>query len=157
MAFGLSDLTDGVRHSRSHFLKHLKGLQPEQWTWKPYPECKSIYETVSHLVVDDRAALQALQTGGEPDYDSFKVTAVDADAALAELAGSHAELLSYIESTFANAPLDTRVSAWGAMVKLGNAVSHLSSEDYYHAGQVSFVRMATDPTWDYYADIYGGE
>ena len=30
----------------------------------------------------------------------------------------------------------------------------ISSEDYYHAGQITFIRMATDPQWDYYRSIY---
>lgn len=54
MAFDVDSLIEGVRESRRFFLKHLKGLRDDQWEWKPYPECKSIRETLAHLVSDDR-------------------------------------------------------------------------------------------------------
>ena len=53
--------------------------------------------------------------------------------------------------------MDTEVSAYGTPMKLGRAIAHLSSEDFYHAGQVAFIRIATDPSWDYYAVIYAHE
>ena len=53
-------------------------------------------------------------------------------------------------------PLDAEFSAFGSKMKLAAGIPHLSSEDYYHAGQVSYIRMATDPAWDYYGHVYGG-
>ena len=67
----VTDLVDAVRASRRHFWKHVDGLSDAQWDWKPYPECKSVTETLAHLVQDDRAALAALESGGEPDYEAF--------------------------------------------------------------------------------------
>src|SRR4030067_1771496 len=72
MAFTPDDLFAGLRASRKRFLKHLEGLREAQWDWRPYPECKSIRETLAHLIADDRAALQSLQTGKEPEYDSLQ-------------------------------------------------------------------------------------
>jgi hypothetical protein len=37
------------------------------------------------------------------------------------------------------------------------AVAYLTAEDFYHAGQLAFIRMATDPGWDYFGSIYGGD
>ena len=163
MAFDVEDLIDALRASRRHFLKHLDGLREEQWDWKPFPECKTIRQTLSHLIVDDRAALQALQTGGEPEYErlSEEVTReasgdVDPAGLRARLDASHESLCSFIALRFAQAPLDEVVSAFGAPLKLGRAVPFLSSEDFYHAGQVAYVRMATDPGWEYYSAVYGG-
>ena len=162
MAFGVEDLIDGLRGSRLHFLKHLKGLTAEQWTWKPYPECKSIQETIVHLVGDDRAALQALETGGEPEYEqilekAFAEAGGDKEQALDMLEESHENLCAYIAARFTGAQLDTEFAAFGTKMKVGSGIPYLSSEDYYHAGQVSYIRMATDPTWDYYSHVYGGE
>lgn len=64
MAFTAAELIDGVRHSRRHFLKHLRGLRDDQWDWKPYPECKSIRETLAHLVWVDRIAT-------DPSWDYY--------------------------------------------------------------------------------------
>jgi len=161
MSFGVEDLIQGLRGSRMHFLNHLRGLTAEQWTWKPYPECKSILETVVHMVVDDQAAYQSLETAAEPEYEQIsEATAAEAGGdkqkAMQMLEESHEKLCAYIAARFAGMPLDSEFSAFGSKMKLAAGIPHLSSEDYYHAGQVSYIRMATDPTWDYYAQIYGG-
>lgn len=159
MAFDVEDLIAGLHKSREHFLKHLSGLREEQWDWKPYAECKSIRETLVHLIVDDRAALQALQTNGEPEYDALIGNEQPGEPAelLERLAATHQELCSYIRATYASAALDTVVSAFGAPTKLASAIPYISSEDFYHSGQVGFIRMASGPEWDYYSTIYGGE
>jgi uncharacterized damage-inducible protein DinB len=158
MAFTLDDVLEGVRASRAHFLKHLDGLQDEQWDWKPYPECKSVRETVAHLVTDDRAALFSLETGKEPDYEALAVEPGRDSARLrALLDESHARLCEAIRTRCATAPLDADVCIYGSPMKLARGIAYLSSEDFYHAGQIAFIRMATDPAWDYYATIYGGE
>jgi len=154
MALTLSVCVDGLRGSRAHFLKHLKGLTPEQWVWKPYPECKSIVETVQHLIIDDSAALEAIRTGKEVDYESFKVTETNPDKLLSLLTQSSDSLIGFIEETYTDADVDKDVSAWGHMMPLAVALAMFSSEDYYHSGQAAFIRMATDPTWNYYVDVY---
>src|ERR1051326_6577263 len=145
MAFTLNDLLDGVRSSRKHFLKHVAGVTEEQWDWKPYPECKSLRETLVHLIIDDRAALSALQEPGEPNYEGLEhVVNAEAGNDLARLHSlleeSHAKLLSYIQDHYGNAPLDTEVSIFGSPMKLG-AVSYLSAEDYSHAGPAASLRQ----------------
>src|SRR5438477_10110901 len=122
MAFGVEDLIQGLRGSRLHFLKHLKGLTSDQWTWKPYPECKSIYETVVHLIGDDRAAYQSIETGAEPTYEQILETAFaeaggGKEKAMEMLEESHERLCAFIAARFAGAPLDTEVSAFGTMMK----------------------------------------
>jgi len=151
----VTDLVNTVRDSRRHFWKHVDGLSDAQWDWKPYPECKSIRETLAHLVQDDRAALAALHSGGEPDYESFAEPERDLDRLRALLAESHEALCAAIAAKFDGAPLDTPMSAWGAIKPLGTAIPFFCSEDYFHAGQISFIRLATDPTWDYYGAVYG--
>jgi uncharacterized damage-inducible protein DinB len=155
MSYTFEDVLGGVRDSRAHFLKHINGITAEQWVWKPYPESKSIAETVAHLITDDRMALYSLETGKEPEYDTAQVAERDPKLLLEMLAESHTALVNYMESHFSNSPLDTMVSAWGFEMKLGKAAGYLSSEDYYHAGQSAFIRTATDPGWNYYAAIYG--
>ncbi|MDE2126140.1 MAG: DinB family protein [Armatimonadetes bacterium] len=155
MPFHLSDVVRGVRSSRKYFLRHLDGLTPAQWSWKPYPACKSVVETLAHLVTDDSAYLQSLQTGVEPTYEALEVAERDPGRLLQMLQESHETLLAYIEEKYADAPLDSTVTAWGSPLPLGSAVAHISSEDFYHAGQIAFIRMATDPDWDYYTAVYG--
>ncbi len=155
MPVTVTDLVDAVRASRRHFWKHVDGLSGEQWGWKPYPECKSICETLAHRVVDDRAALAALESGGEPDYEAFAEPERDLERLRTLLAESHEALCQAILAKFDGAPLDTPMSVWGAVKPLGIGIPYLCSEDYYHAGQVAFIRLATDPAWEYYGAIYG--
>src|SRR5262245_12699842 len=107
MALTLEDLLEGVRASRRHFLKHLRGLSEEKWDWKPYPECKSIRETLAHLIWVDRASLQSLQTGQEPDYAALEVHERDIDLLSAMLAESHERLCGFLTTRYREAPLDT--------------------------------------------------
>ena len=155
MSFTPVELVEGLRAARSYFLLHLVGVRDDQWDWKPYPACKSIRETIAHLVVDDRAALYSLQHGAEPDYDAMEVAERDLHTLLKLLRESHDQLCSYLIEHYGSQPLDSAFSAYGRVRKLGQGIPDLASEDYFHAGQVTFIRLATDPDWDYYAAIYG--
>jgi len=137
MAFTVEDLIDSLRSSRRHFLKHLEGVREDQWDWKPYPECKSILETLAHLISDDRAAPQSMEMGKEPDYDALQESETDLARLCALMDEAHERLCTFIKTRFASAPLDTEVSAYGSPMKLGSAIACLTSEDYYHAGQVA--------------------
>jgi uncharacterized damage-inducible protein DinB len=155
MSYSFEDVIGIVKDSRANFLKHIDGISPEQYTWKPYPESKNIVETIAHLITDDNMALESLKTGKEPDYDSAQVAERNPEKLLALLAESHEKLVKYLTDNYSESPLDTVVSAWGFEMKLGRAAAYLSSEDYYHAGQAAYIRMATDQAWNYYEAIYG--
>ena len=127
---------------------------PEQWDWKPYSECMSIKEIIAHLISDDRAALNSMKSGKEPDYAAFQEAERDLDKLLELLASSHKDLLNWLCEAYQSTPLDTMVSIWGMKMPLASAIAAASSEEYYHSGQVAFIRLATDPKWDYYSSIY---
>jgi len=158
MAYTLDDAIGGVRASREHFYKHIEGVKNDQWDWQPYPQCKSIRETLAHLVIVDRGFLYTLQTGKAPEeWDQLfpNWQPYSPDQLRTVLLESRANLITHLESAYADVPLDKEVSLYGVPLKLGQAICGISSEDYYHAGQVAYVRMASDPTWDYYATVYG--
>jgi uncharacterized damage-inducible protein DinB len=152
MSFGVEDLVDGLRKSRAFFFKHLIGLAGGQWDWKPYPECKSIRDTLAHLIVDDRMAMESLSTGKEPDYEKAvaEETTPEKLADIADLRKrvetSHQTLCNYLLEQFGTAAMDSDICVWGGTLKVGRGIPYFSSEDYYHAGQVAFIRMATDPS-----------
>lgn len=155
MALSVKDFITGLRESRRHFLKHIKGITPEQMDWKPYPNCLSIRETVQHLIVDDRAALESLQTGSEPHYERHTVKETDFDRLVILLNKSHEALVGFLDEEYGPETFDTLGFAWGQAMPIAQAIVHFSSEDHYHAGQVAFIRQATDPAWSYYKEIYG--
>jgi uncharacterized damage-inducible protein DinB len=157
----LEEILEGVRRSRRQFFRHVEGLTEEQALWKPYPECKSVRETLVHLIHVDRAALDSLKTGTLNAWGAL-VAPIDAEtqsSSISELQSlleqSHTALLDYIATAYASLSLDDPIPLWGSPTPLGRAVPYLSSEDFYHSGQVAFIRQATDPSWDYYAAIYG--
>jgi uncharacterized damage-inducible protein DinB len=160
MNVSLDELIETIRHSRAFFFKHLDGLKQDQWDWKPYPECKSIRETLAHLVVDDRTAMQTIATGEEPDYEtaynnSMNEAGGDLARQISMLKATHEQLLALIKEKYDGKPLDSEMTLWGIKGKVATLLPHLSSEDFYHAGQVGYIRMATDPSWDYYPSVYG--
>lgn len=155
MSFTVDDLLANIHQARQLFRKHLEGLNDDQWDWQPYPQCKSIKEIVAHLIADDRAQIHILETGGMPDFTDLEEREQDPDKLLALLEKSHDELISYIKVRFADAHLDEDIPFFNHSMKLGRVLANIPSEDGYHTGQVAFIRMASDPSWDYYKSIYG--
>ncbi len=159
MNLTLDELIEDLQHSRQFFFKHIDGLREDQWDWKPYPECKSIRDTLAHLVVDDRTAIESIETNAMPDFEAAYTTAGrDANDTVAKLlvllSETHAQLIALLRAKYTDKPLDAEISIWGTNGKVVRMVPHLSSEDYYHAGQVGFIRMASDPEWNYYKAVY---
>ncbi len=159
MALTFDELIIGFRNSRAFFFKHIADLNAEQWDWKPYSECKSIRQTLEHLVVDDRSAIASIETGVFPDFESIAATATneaqgDINRQIALVKESHEALIALLTAKFADMPLDSEMSLWGSTGKVALMIPYLSSEDYYHAGQVGYIRMASDPGWDYYKAVY---
>ena len=155
MSFLPEDIIENLVQNRRHFLKHLTGITEEQINWKPYTECMSIKEIVAHLISDDRAALSGLQSNSEPDYDACQESERDYKKLLSLLEESHHSLISFLRERYGACSLHDPVILWGEERKLGSALAYLSAEDFYHAGQIAYIRLATNPEWDYYAQIYG--
>ncbi len=155
MAYTLENCIEGLEFARSHFLKHIAGFPEEHWDSKLIPDSKSVRETVQHLISDDLATLESLDTGGDPAYETLQVTEPDTQALLALLAETRAKLIATLRAKYTGAPLDQEISMWGFPFKLAAGIAMMSSEDYYHAGQVTLVRTAMEPEWDYYAAVFG--
>jgi hypothetical protein len=64
-------------------------------------------------------------------------------------------IIEYVEATYSDADLETDVQAWEFHATLANAMTWFGGEENYHTGQVAFIRLASDPTWDYYDQIHG--
>jgi hypothetical protein len=88
------------------------------------------------------------------DYCSLKEHETDIPKLIELLEQSHETLCQFIRERFANTPLNTPAMFFMGETTLGRALADIPSEDYYHAGQVAFIRLATDPQWDYYRSIY---
>ena len=62
-----------------------------------------------------------------------------------------------VDPALLDLPWSVPLEEWPAshLVALPQGIAYFSSEDFYHMGQVSFIRQASDPTWNYYEAIYG--
>ena len=160
MALTLQDLLESVRNSHKSLFRHLKGVTNEQLTWKPYPECKSIHETLAHLIAVEWSSQAMLKTGDFPDYETHQRDALalaggkSLDELTTILNEEQEKTLETAAVRFKDTALDEEIKSWGYPAKMGEAVVRLGSESTYHSGQIAYIRMATDPSWDYYKDIY---
>jgi hypothetical protein len=120
-----------------------------------------VRETLTHLLMGDR--LLRYRLDGDPSAADFEnvYTEVEAHYAdftpeqlVAELESSHEEICGRLTKLFDGKPLDEPFEVFGGAQKAGRFLAGLANERYYHTGQIAFIRMATDPTWDYYAHIY---
>ncbi len=128
--------------SRRQLLRHLKGVTEEQIDWKPYAECKSIRETIGHLIVDDLAAVHSLQTGTEPDYASFGSPEGTFQELLQRLDQTHRDVLDAVAQALRKSGARGSICVFGHWTHPCNAIATLVSEDAYHAGQIAILRRA---------------
>ena len=145
--------------ARASFLKHLNGLKPEQWDFKPFPQCNSIRETVLHLLLVDRATLISMQTKAQPDWDNYDAADEEKTAEPQQLlqliTQANEAVFHFLRENAKNSSLEEEVVFWGEKTSLAEMCISMAAHDAYHAGQASFLRQASDPEWDYYAAIYG--
>jgi hypothetical protein len=59
-----------------------------------------------------------------------------------------------LTSEYSGKPIDAQITFYGHPIPFADAVGYILGEEGYHTGQAAFVRMATDPSWDYYTAIY---
>jgi len=160
MALTLEDLLESVRNSHKSLFRHLKGITEEQLTWKPYPECKSIHETLAHLIAVEWSSQSMLNTGEFPDYETHQRDALalasgkSPEELTTILKEEQDKTLGIVAAKFKDTALDEEIKSWGYPTKMGEAIVRLGTESTYHSGQIAYIRMATDPSWDYYKEIY---
>jgi hypothetical protein len=154
MAYSVEDVIGAIRISRRYLLRHLEAMREDQWDWSPAAPCKTARETLAHLVCDDRALALSLETNAEPDYGTVREDERDIAKLLTLLDESHERVVNAIRSRFS--AVDDEGWIWSKRSTLAAAAPMLCSEDYYHAGQLATIRMATDPSWDflYYDEVY---
>jgi hypothetical protein len=144
MAAGFEEVMDNLYRSQRFFRAHLNGILAEQWDWKPFPSCRSIREILLHwaeIFAADDAALETGLKAAVPDVAS--VQALMKEAGLRFGRGFSAP---YVDSA-----METRLPNGAAV---GTVLASLAGEDNYHAGQIAFIRLATEPAWDWVQAVH---
>ncbi len=131
--------------SRKPLFAVLDGISPEQLSWKPAPESRSIGEICRHLIRVDAWYLKRLG-----------VTPVVSDAksgAREEFEENMQKIQQQVKEIVAACASDDelhveRVSLDGKdKEKLGVAVLHIAQHYLYHLAQIIYLRRAQDRGW----------
>ena len=144
MAAGLEEVMENFYRTQRFFRSHLNGMSAEQWDWKPFPVCRSIREILRHwaeVFAADDMALEA----------SLKTAAPDVAAVQALMKEAGLRFGTEFSAQYAGSTLDTRLPNG---VAVGTALASLAGEDNYHAGQIAFIRLATEPEWDWVQAVH---
>jgi hypothetical protein len=150
----LDDLLDNMRGALRLLLAHLNGLRPHQWDWTPSLACRSIRDILLHMSEIFEGKDDLVRELSTPVPDVARVQALFEAAA----EGDYERLrLRYLET-----PLDTDMVVEGSdfflgreQVRAGTLLARRAWEECYHAGQVVYIRLATDPDWDQEGEVYG--
>lgn len=134
-----------LESSRKPLFAVLEGIPPEQLSWKPAPESRSIGEIARHLIRVDAWYLKRLG-----------VTPVVSDAksgAREEFVENMQKIQQQIKEIVAACASDEelhgeRISLDGKdKEKLGVAVIHITQHYLYHLAQIIYLRRAQDREW----------
>ena len=144
MAVGLDEILQSFYSSQRFFRAHLNGMRADQWDWKPFPACRSIREILLHWAEQfspGQTAFQAAMQAPTPDVAVLQRLMKEAGVRFAE---------AYREK-YAETPMDAPFSNG---TPVGTVLAGFSGEDNYHAGQIAFIRLATDPDWDWVKAVH---
>ena len=145
MATGVEEVLSELYRSQKFYRTHLNGIQEGQWDWKPFPACRSIREILLHWVDSFASEDTALRSALEPVVpDVAVIQRLMREAGLRYGAGFH--------QRYAEATLDSLHS--NGRTTVGAVLAGLGAEDNYHAGQIAFIRLATDPEWDWVKAVH---
>lgn len=163
MALTLEDALADVQEARQYLNRHVMGMTTEQWDAKPFAPVSSVREIFVHLLATGRAVSDmlngepfAVPRHGERHMEAASEMANLAPADIIALHDAEGEaLIALVRQKYAGADLDTPVTLWTREAKLGIHLGHISQELAYHTGQVSLLRQALVPDWDYFGDVFG--
>ena len=163
MALTLDEALADVQAARRYLNRHVTGMTTAQWDTKLFAHINNVREIFGHLLATVRAVREMLD--GEAfdmlrHMERHKEAAIEiallAPADILALHDNEGEVLvALVRQRYAGADLDTLVTLWGHESKLGLHLGHISQELTYHTGQVSLIRQALVPDWDYFGDVFG--
>ncbi len=144
MAVGLEEILNSFYFSQRFFRAHLNGMRADQWDWKPFPACRSIREILLHWAEQFTPGQTAFQAALEPTTPDVALVQTLMKEAGVRFADGYRE-------KYAETPMD---APFPNGTPVGTVLASLSGEDNYHAGQVAFIRLATDPDWDWVKAVH---
>ena len=145
MAVGLDEIMASFHFSQRFFRAHLNGIRSDQWDWKPFPACRSIREILLHWADLYSPGQTGLQTALEPTEPNVATV-----QSLMKEAGER--YAAEYHEKYADTPMDAPFRPNG--ITVGTVLASFPAEDNYHAGQIAFIRLATEPEWDWVKAVH---
>ena len=164
MAWTTSDAFSDMEEARGYFKRHIVAMADAGWDFKPFEHVNSVRQILMHMIATNRGVIAML--GGEA-FDMTRhmgrhkeaweeIEAKSPAFILALLDETGEAIASKVREEYANAAFDTPLMLWGGEAKIGVQLGRLAQETAYHTGQVSLLRQAFDPSWDYFGEVFGG-
>ncbi len=142
-----------LRAQRNELRRLTHNLHEAQWDYQPYKQLNSIRTTLIHLLIVDRSAIVKMEDPMNFQWDTL-VTEEERQSSPAKLLDLLDVSLSNFEShyrqNYQSQSLDTPVELFGSERPLLSALFNMAAEYGYHNGQISFLRQASDTSWDFY-------
>ena len=163
MVFTTNDALTNMQEARVYFKRHIGKMAEAGWDFKPFPHVNSIRQILTHMIATNRAVSVMLSGEGfdmarhvERHKEAWaEIENVPSVQILALLDKTGEEIAASVGENYPDASFNTLVTLWGAESKLGVQLVGLSQEMAYHTGQVSLLRQAFDPSWDYFGEVFG--
>ena len=133
----IDDLTLGLRTSREFLLRHLKEMPAEAWDSRLAGTPRSVREIVEHLLEEDSEWIVLL--GGEK---------LSLHASPESLRASNEALLELLQRQWADRADEAFLILTGDGKGMPQGVTYRQIEDYYHSGQIAWLRLALQPGWE---------
>ncbi|MGC4046799.1 MAG: DUF664 domain-containing protein [Armatimonas sp.] len=162
-AYTILDVVDGMEGAREYLKKHIVTMQEEYWDATPFPHCNTARQIFAHLIATNRGVLGMLegepfelQRHGERHEEAGQEIASKSPTEILALYDASGEAIgTFLRTHHGEDALDAPLTLWGSEGRLANQLAGLSQETAYHTGQLSLIRQAIEPNWDYFKDVFG--
>lgn len=140
------DLAMALAASREFLVRQVRGLSPAECDYLVTGMRATVNQIVEHMLANDAFCLDKLGGTAWPDDPTLP-----ADQRLSR---SGMALQQEIRANWADKQDEALLRLAGGGEGIAKGVSYIQIEDFYHAGQVCWIRLALQPDWDSNADTY---
>lgn len=141
-----TDLAMALAASREFLVRQVRGLTASECDYLVPGMRATVNQIVEHMIANDAFCMDKL--GGAKWIDDPSLSAEQ------RLSRSGMALQQEIRANWSHKQEEALLRLAGGGEGIAKGVSYIQIEDFYHAGQVCWIRLAIQPDWDSDADTY---
>jgi hypothetical protein len=141
-----TDLAMALAASREFLVRQVRGLSSAECDYLVTGMRQTINQIVDHMLANDAFCMDKL--GAQPYVDDPSLSADQ------RLTRSGLALQQEIRRNWSDKEDEALLRLAGGGEGIAKGVSYIQIEDFYHAGQACWIRLALQPEWDSDADTY---